>query len=152
MLGVLSTLALHGIKINYGKCKWFESEVDYLGHRVGVNGIAKSQEYIDKVNRITKPVTVKELRQFLGLINFNRKFLPHCSSLQKPLSCLTGGRGSKKLVWTEEMDQAFHELKHQITRECTLSFPDYSEGANPLQLWVDASGIGAGACLGSSVR
>ena len=81
---VLHTLGLHGIKIKYQKCRWFEQEVDYLGHRVGVHGISKSKDYTDKVNNIPKPQTVRELRQFLGLINFNKNSYPTVPRSRSP--------------------------------------------------------------------
>ena len=89
----------------------------------------------------------KRAERVLGLTNFQRKFVPNFSSIQKPLSEQTGGRGKPKLVWTQEMTEAFELLKVKITEEVLLSFPDYSLDAEVLELYTDASGVGAGACL-----
>jgi hypothetical protein len=108
---VLHTLAMYNIKIKPSKCEWFRSEVKYLGHLVSQSGIKKTPEYVDKISEYPQPTTAGELRQFLGLINFQRKFLPNCSEIQKPLSIHTGGRKTKALTWTDEMVDAFCRLK-----------------------------------------
>jgi hypothetical protein len=144
---VLLTLEEHGVKIKGQKCHWFEEEVTFLGHVVSSQGLAKPQSYIDAVTSFPRPTTVKELRKFLGLVNFQRKFVSNCSVLMKPLSKLTGGRGSSKIIWSDIMIEAFESLKSEMEKDITLSFPDYSPGAHPLQLYTDASAIGAGALL-----
>ena len=144
---VLDTLDNSGIKIKVGKCEFFRTEITFLGHIVNTQGITKSPEYIDKVSNYPKPTTTTELRQFLGLVNFQRKFVDQCSVIARPLTELTGGPKNKKLVWTKEMEDAFEGLKERIAREVTLSYPDYSDGAEMLELFVDASGVGAGGCL-----
>lgn len=144
---VLQTLLDYNIKIKPVKCEWFKSQVEYLGHIVSPSGIRKTDAYVKKIAEYPKPKTVGELREFLGFINFQRKFLPNCSEVQKPLSCLTGGRKSKLLVWTIEMDEAFLRLKEDMQHDLELAYPDYSQDASELELWVDASGRGAGAYL-----
>ena len=144
---VLTTLSNHGVKIKPTKCKWFEKEVEYLGHVIGRDGIRKSASFMEKIEQFPRPETVKQMREFLGLANFQRKFVPNFSEVQKPLSAQTGGRGKKKLRWTEDMEVAFTDIKKLIVSDVTLAFPDYSEEAEPLELYVDASGVGAGACL-----
>ena len=144
---VLATLIKYGVKIKPSKCKWFEREVEYLGHVIGRDGIKKAPSFMDKVKKFPRPETVRQLREFLGLANFQRKFVPNFSEVQKPLSVETGGRGKKRLRWTAEMDAAFIEIKKRIVEDVTLAFPDYGEGGHPLELYVDASGVGAGACL-----
>ena len=88
---VLKTLTEYGIKLNLEKCKFVKEKVDFLGHEVSSSGLKKSKKYIDSIKSLQKPVTVTELRQFLGIINFQRKFIPNCSQLQKSLSEKTGG-------------------------------------------------------------
>jgi hypothetical protein len=104
---VLQILQTYNIKIKPSKYEWFKAEVEYLGHLVSQSGIKKTRDYAEKIANYPRPRTVKELREFLGFINFQRKFLPNCSEVQKPLSCLTGGRKSKLLAWTLEMTNAF---------------------------------------------
>ena len=144
---VLATLEAHGVKIKPGKCTWFASEVEYLGHVVGAGGIRKSDKFVEQIRDAKRPETIKQLREFLGLANFQRKFVPNFSMIQKPLSEKLRGRGSRKLQWTDDMDDAFEAIKQKLQEDVILSYPDYSDSAAPLQLYVDASGVGAGACL-----
>jgi len=78
---VLTTLFVNGIKIKTAKCEFFCSSVTFLGHIIGIDGIKKAPEYIEKIRNYPKPVTTTELRQFLGLVNFQCKFIPNCSSI-----------------------------------------------------------------------
>ena len=144
---VLSTLEAHGVNVKLSKCSWVASEVEYLGHVVGADGIRKPDSYVKKVDEIPRPTTVRGLREFLGLANFQRKFVPNFSVIQRPLSEKTGGRGTRKLQWTEDMEVAFLKLKEKIREDVRLSYPDYSPEAEPLEIYVDASASGAGACL-----
>ena len=144
---VLNTLGDSGIKIKVSKCEFFQTEISFLGYIVNSKSITKSPEYTEKVVNYPKPQTVTELRQCLGLVNFQRKFVDQCSVIAKPLTELTGEPKRRKLEWSEEMDKAFEQLKERIAREVTLAYPDYSKEAGMLELFVDASGVGAGGCL-----
>ena len=149
---VLCTLENYRLKIKPNKCEFFQKEVEFLGHLISQSGIRKTPEYVKKVNEYPRPKTKGELREFLGFINFQRKFLPNCSVIQKPLSCHTSGSKRRELDWTEEMNSSFEALKSQMAKEIELAYPDYSEGASKLELWVDASDYGAGAYLAQDAR
>jgi hypothetical protein len=144
---VLQTLVDYNIKIKPSKSEFFKSEVEYLGHIVSKSGIKKTVDYVKKISEYPRPVTVGELREFLGFVNFQRKFLPNCSEIQKPLSCLTGQGKKKVLAWTPEMMAAFESLKKEMELDLELAYPDYSSDACKLGLWVDASAVGSGAYL-----
>ena len=144
---VLKTLENYHIKLKPSKCEWFKTEVEFLGHIVSATGIRKTRQYIDRVRDYPRPETVGALREFLGFINFQRKYIPNCSVIQKPLSELTGGKKSKRLNWTEAMVNAFESLKSEMLSEIELAYPDYSGKSGKLELWVDASSGGAGAYL-----
>ena len=144
---VLTALESQGIKLNGRKCTWFQPEVKFLGHIISSSGLRKSPEYVDQIQRLDKPRTVHQLRQFLGIVNYQRKFVKDCSTIAKPLSALTGLPAKTVLTWTDEMIESFEQLKSDMQADVTLAFPDYRPDASPLCLWVDASAIGAGACL-----
>ena len=144
---VLQTLRNNGIKVNPAKCEFFKQEVEFLGHVISGKGIRKSPMFIEKIKDFPKPNTVTELRQFLGLANFQGRFIPNLSVLSKTLTQVTGGPKRKHLVWTQDMEKSFLEIRRQLAMEVMLSFPDYSKDAEPLELSVDASGVGAGGCL-----
>ena len=123
------------------------SEVNFLGHLISDKGIKKSPEFIEKILNIQKPTTVKEMRQFIGMVNFQRKFIKNCSLFLKPLTEWTVGARTRKIAWNDEMEVSFEALKAEVAKDVMLAHPDYGEGAEKLKLFVDASGKGAGACL-----
>ena len=147
---VLNTLEQYKMKIKPSKCHWFQKEIEYLGHVVSESGLRKTEKYMSAVKNYPRPETTGQLREFLGLINFQRKYVSRCSEIQKPLSSLTGKNRSRKLQWTEEMIKAFEQLKTIMTEDIELAFPDYSDSAAPLELYVDASASGAGCYLSQS--
>lgn len=144
---VLHTLADHGIKIKTSKCNFFKENVKFLGHVIGINGIRKAPEYVKDILDYPRPTNVTELRRFLGVVNFVRKFIKDCSIISKPLTELTGGGKKQKLFWTEEMIDSFEKLKHAVKDDVILNYPDYSEGHAPLEVAVDASLYGAGGYI-----
>ena len=76
---LLTTLRTYGIKVKPEKCSWFRSEVEYLGHMIGVDGIRKPPSFLDKIRDFPRPHNVRQLREFLGLANFQRKFVSNFS-------------------------------------------------------------------------
>lgn len=144
---VLNTLIQYNIRVKMNKCHWFQKEVKFLGHMVGEKGLCKCDAYLSVMRDFKKPGTVKELRSFLGFVNYQRKFVPGCASLAKPLTIHMGKKDKVKLLWTEEMDRSFDGLKKALCAHVDLSYPDYSPGAEKMELSTDASGFGAGACL-----
>ena len=73
---VLNTLVIIHVKMQ--KCCWFAEEVKFLGHIVSQRGLKKCDSYMSLVRNFEKPITVKELRSFLDLVNFQHKFIPGC--------------------------------------------------------------------------
>ena len=71
-----------------------------LGHLVSASGVKKCPEYVKGVLDFPEPKNVKELRSFLGMVNFQRKFLPNCSVIAKPLTTWMGMTDKTKLVWS----------------------------------------------------
>ena len=144
---VLSTLEKAGMKVKPSKCSWFQEEVTFLGHIVGRSGIKKSPEYTKSISDFPQPTTVKELRSFMGLVNFQRKFIKNCSEICKPLNQLLGSKDSCKIKWDDEKLEAIQKLKDSMVADLELAYPDYGLSAEPLIMSTDASKIGAGACL-----
>ena len=144
---VLTLLRKSGIKVKVSKCEMFKSETNFLGHVISSEGIRKSPEYIESVRMAKKPETITDMRKFLGLVNFQRKFVANCSILTKPLSDWTSGAKSKKIIWSQEMDVAYLKLKEEIAKDVMLAYPSYEKDVPKMELYVDASGTGTGACL-----
>lgn len=94
-----------------------------LGHIISRTGIRKLPEYVDQIDKLEKPKNVGELRRYLGMINFQRKFIRNCSEVAAPLSVLTGGNRRDKIEWTNERSRAFEELKRRMKESVELAFP-----------------------------
>ena len=139
---VLLTLEEHGMKIKPSKCSFLKEEVKFLGHMVGRSGVRKSDDYVKAIQDFPRPEKVKQLRSFLGLVNFQRKFIPNCSTISKPLSRLLGTNDKSTIRWNDELQQAFDALKSAMAEDVELVYPDYSPDASPLELSTDASGAG----------
>lgn len=136
-----------GILINASKCVLGVSELDFLGHHISSDGIGPMQKKADAIKNFAQPSTIKSLRQFLALINFYRKFLPHGAETQHPLNTLLVGakKNDKRPVpWSEENLLAFERCKNEIVEATILSYPLPNA---PLALKVDASNFGMGASL-----
>lgn len=146
---VFQTLEKHGLKIKVEKCNFFQEKVKFLGHLISSEGVRKDPAYIESLKNYKKPATITEMRSLLGIVNFQRRFMSNASEIMEPLSASLG-KGVKKrdrIVWTPEMNEAYDKLMTEAQRDVLLAYPTYEEGANPLELYVDASGTGMGACL-----
>ena len=78
---VLETFASYGIKIKPSKCEWFRASVSFLGQIVGNDGLRKAPKYVEQAKRFPKQEMVHQLKKFLGLGNFQQKFILHCSAI-----------------------------------------------------------------------
>ena len=102
---VCSRLQEYNVRVNLAKCSFMKERVEYLGHVIDASGVHTSPANIEAVVNATKPKNIKELRSFLGMINYYRKFLPNLASILEPLNSLL--RGNQKYVWTSACDQSF---------------------------------------------
>lgn len=135
-----------GLVINQNKSEFGLSEIDFLGYRVSSSGITPLPQKVAAVMEFSRPTTVKQLRRFLGIINFYRKFIPNAASLQAPLhDCLTNNvKGSHPVDWTAKRVQAFDDCKQALANAALLSFPVNDA---PLAIFTDASDTAMGAVL-----
>jgi transposase InsO family protein len=143
---VFERLKKAGLVLNVAKCEFSKCSIDFLGHRIDSTG---SRPLGDKVAAISKhplPNTVRELQQFLGMINFYRKFMPAAAKLLCPLTdVLKGGpSGSTPLQWNQHMKEAFSAAKAALAAATALSHPIPSA---TLALVCDASSTHVGAAL-----
>lgn len=136
-----------GLTINVSKCEFGKSKLSFLGYLVTSEGLLPTPERVEAINNYKLPETIHELSQFLGLINFYRRFIPKAAEAQAVLHDLKKGQKKKdkrKINWTVELKNAFEACKNQLTNSTLLTYP--IEGS-PLSLWVDASDFGMGAVL-----
>ena len=143
---LLTRLQQFNININFPKCIFESDQVPFLGYLVSSTGIKPSDERIDIIRQYPLPKTVKELKRFLGLINFYRRCLPHSAEYQAKLYNFTSGNAKENRVieWTEDAIEAVNILKEQLSKAALLAHPDSSL---PIVLMVDASDVAVGAAL-----
>ena len=124
------------------KCKFFRKEVDFLGFIVSVNGIRMDPEKITSIMEWPAPETVKDVQAFLGLANYNRKFIQDYSKIATPLTNLT--RKDIVFSWGADQEKAFRRLKQASASAPTLAMFDPKK---TVIIETDASDFAIGACL-----
>ena len=139
---VLDRLVKAGLKIKLSKCNFFKNKIDYLGHTISGEGVRISESHIIQIKNYVEPTNLKELRSYLGLISYFRKFLPRLSDVVKPLQQLI--KNDVPFVWGKAQQLAFNQSKEILTKTITLKFPKYTQ---PFYLSVDASSHALGAVL-----
>lgn len=144
---VFERLHDHGLVINLEKSKFAQEKVDFLGYSVSSTGVLPLPERVRAVTNFPLPVTVKDLRRFLALVNGYKRFIPHASAIQIELQALIPGNKKndmRKICWTDTTRLAFHECKKSLSDATLLHYPD---SAKALALMVDASNTAIGATL-----
>ena len=123
------------------KCEFGMTEMLYLGHIIGVDGVRVHEEKIRAIRDWTEPRNVTELRGFIGICTYYRNFVKNLSQLAVPLADLTK-KGAFR--WSNTAQQAFDRLKEVISSCPVLAFPDFTQ---PFVLECDASREGIGVVL-----
>ena len=143
---VFERLSTHGIVINPNKCTFGVPELDFLGHHIDCHGITPLSEKVQAVRDFPQPQSQRQLRQFIGLVNFYHRFLPHGAELMQPLHALLskGKRKSQSLNWTDPAVSAFNATKEALANASLLSYP---QADAPTCLMTDASDTAVGAVL-----
>ena len=141
---VLERLRENRLHARPSKCKVVMTEVNFLGHRVGGNAIKPNHATVEAIDKFPRPCTKKEVRSFLGLIGYYRKFIPNFSDKAVVLTDLTRGNQPTKIKWSAQCEDAFLELKGAVQNPPVLRPPNWK---NTFYLQVDASNRGLGAIL-----
>jgi hypothetical protein len=116
--------------------------VSFLGHVISSEGIAVDPSKVRDVLDWEPPKSVHQVRSFLGLVGYYRRFIPNFSKISKPITELL--KKDTKYVWSKECDDAFQTLKKLLTTSPVLARCDI---AKPFDIYCDASGIGLGCVL-----
>lgn len=143
---IFSRLRDYGMVINSSKCTFGVSEVNFLGYHISAKGTRPLPTKVEAVQNFPAPKTVRELRRFLGMLNFYRRFIPGAASLQAPLNTLLTGsvKGSHPVNFTSEEYEAFQNCKNSLCQAALLAHPDCNA---KLALVTDASDKAIGAVL-----
>ena len=143
---VFDRLTMHGIVINPNKCLLGVTELSFLGHHIDRQGITPLPEKVEAVRDFPQPQSQRQLRQFIGLVNFYHRFLPHCATLMQPLHALLSSTKpkSQSVTWTDLALAAFMATKEALAKASLLLYPDSEV---PTCLMTDASDTAVGAVL-----
>ena len=128
---VFHRLRQAGLKMKRLKCDFFKSEIHYLGHLISAYGISPLPEKLDTIKNMPIP---KEIKQFLGLTGYYRKYFPRFADISRPFTQLT--KKEMKFMWTPECQKSFELLKSYLCGEPILKHADTSK---PYTLYTDAS-------------
>ncbi|XP_075481145.1 uncharacterized protein LOC142521857 [Primulina tabacum] len=139
---VLQQLRDNQLYAKFKMCEFWLEQVAFLGHIVSKEGIAVDPAKIEAVKKWPIPLTFSEVRSFLGLAGYYRRFIADFSKIALPLTTLT--RMTVKFEWTNECQQAFQVLKDKLTSAPVLALP---QGVEDFVVYTDASKKGLGAVL-----
>ena len=139
---ILQTLREHQLYAKFIKCQFWLDRVAFLGHVVSAKGISADPQKIEAIVDWKPPTNVTEVRSFLGLASYYRKFVEGFSKIATPLTKLT--RKEEKFIWSEACQNSFDELKQRLTTAPVLTLPLGSEG---FTVYCDASKQGLGCVL-----
>ena len=143
---VLSRLHEHKYFAAMSKCYFAQESIQFLGHNVSADGISPLYDRVEAVREWPRPTTVQDVRSFLGLCSFYRKFVRRFAHIASPLHALTKGSPKKHqtVVWSNACEKAFVELKDTMCSAPVLILPDPRK---PFVIHTDASDFALGSVL-----
>jgi hypothetical protein len=139
---VLERLKEAGLSLKPKKCKFATTELEYLGHQLTPDGIRPLKRLVEAVQRYDAPKDVVELKRFVHLAGYYRRFVKGFGTVAAPMTKLL--RKNVAWTWGEAQQRAFDELKRALTEKPVLLYPNFSK---PFTVATDASQVGLGACL-----
>ncbi|XP_078797929.1 uncharacterized protein LOC144989406 [Oryzias latipes] len=141
---VLDAIQQAGLTLNSEKCEWARKEAKYLGYLLGQGEVRPQVDKVKAILDCQRPRTKKEVRSFLGLAGWYRRFVPQFATIAAPLTALTTKAQKNPVPWDDECEKAFRALKQQLCSSPVLRSPNFE---NKFLVQVDASAVGVGAVL-----
>lgn len=139
---VLQLLQQDQWKVKLSKCAFAQTSVSYLGHIISGQGVVMDPTKVEVIQQWPTPANTKELRSFLGLAGFYRKFVQHYGIISKPLTELL--KKHSLFAWTTDHQTTFDTLKNALIIAPVLALPDFTL---PLCIYTDACQTEVGAVL-----
>ena len=139
---MFTCLQKSGLKVNTIKSCFGAHKFDYLGYHVTRDGVMPIPKKVEAIQALADPKTRKQLRQFIGMINFYRDMWQKRSELLSPLTALTSK--NVKYNWKDEHQKSFDAIKRVIGNEVLLDYPDFNA---PFKILTDASKLQLGAVI-----
>ena len=142
---VFNRLRDANLTLKPSKCVFAAKEVKYLGHIISKHGVHVDPSKTEAVSNFPVPKTQKQVKSFLGMCSYYRKFVENFSKIASPLNALLRKDCEKKIQWTHQCQEAFDKLKHALLSAPILAYPDMNK---PFMLTCDASKTAIGFVLG----
>jgi hypothetical protein len=139
---VLQCLRDHKLYAKFSKCEFWLDRVKFLGHTISKDSISVDPSKVQEVMDWKPPKLVHQIRSFMGLAGYYRRFIPDFSRIAKPMTELL--KKGVMFVWNVEYDKAFHTLREHLTSAPLFTQPDMSK---PFEVFCDTSGTGLGCVL-----
>jgi hypothetical protein len=139
---VLQRLRHHRLYAKLSKCDFWLKEIKFLVHTISKEGIVVDPDKVQEVMNWKPPTTVRQIRSFLGLAGYYRRFILDFSRIAKPMTKLL--KKGAKFDWGQKCEDAFHSLRQHLTTAPVLAQPDKNK---PFDVYCDASGTGLGCVL-----
>ncbi len=139
---IFGRLRSHRLKLKLKKCSFVQAETNYLGFIINDSGIKPDQKKVEAIRSLPIPTCVREVRSFIGMCSYYRRFIPNFSKIAEPIIALTKKYAHYK--WTPEHQKAFEYLKGSLSVVPLLSYPDPNK---PYTLYKDSSDTCIGGCL-----
>ena len=143
---LLKRLESANLTLQTEKCSFLRKEVTYLGHVISRDGVKPDSKKVEAVRKFPRPKSAKNIKQFLGLAGYYRRFIPNFSTVAKPLSYLL--KKGVRFAWTEVQQNAFDKLKNILCNYPILQYPNFSK---PFIVSCDASNYGLGGVLSQGI-
>ena len=143
LASVFDRLRAAGLKLKASKCHFIQEQVTYLGHIISSEGIKPDNAKLTAVTTYPTPQNTKEVKQFMGISNYYRRFIPAYAHIAEPLHRLLR-KSSKTFQWTEQCEASFNTLKSKLTTPPILAFPRFTD---PFIVSTDASNRAIGGVL-----
>ncbi|XP_044317436.1 uncharacterized protein LOC123038048 [Drosophila rhopaloa] len=144
---VFRRLRRANLKVNPKKCAFFRRRLVYLGHVISAEGVQTDPEKVTAVTNLKSPTCLKELRQWLGMASWYRRFVPNFATVVQPMTALL--KKGRKWSWCPEQQSALEEVKKRLTTAPVLGCPDFDK---TFVLQTDASDVGLGAVLSQDIE